>query len=177
MGYVGENGSASAKEIAAALSVPQSSVGEQLRRLSAEGLLELLETKHRRGAVERYYRWTSRGFEIDKEEAEQVPEKAARQIVMTVIRLFLSNAKAALAAAEWTPAQSDSFWNSISIRTDLQGMRELSKIHQKAAADINRARAQIHARVNEEESETVLLSSSIFLFQVPEDPESPECRE
>ena len=168
LAYVAEAGSASAKEIAERLAEPKSSVGEQLRRLSEEGLLELVETKPRRGAFERYYMRTERSLEISREEAASLPAEAAREIAISLVRVFMVNAKRAFASSgAWRPAQSDSVWNSTTVQADPQGMEELAAVHQRAAAEVERTRARIHARIKETGAETAVVASSLFLFRLP----------
>ncbi len=166
--YIEQNGSASAKEIAAELSAPRSSVSEALRRLHKEGILDLVDLKRRRGAVERYYTYTNRALLIKQVEAEQLPERTIRRVAFSLVQNFVSDAKAALSMAKWLPFQRDSWWTSSSIRTDEKGLLELKRIHEGATAEVERVRAEIHARLEDDEAETVIVSTSMFLFRIPD---------
>jgi DNA-binding transcriptional ArsR family regulator len=165
LSFINERGCASATEIARACTKPRSSISEQVRRLRAEGLLSLVEAQDRRGAREMFYACTDQVPVLGKSETEDLPVRIKKRIALTLVRGFSSSVTSAL-ASPWRSIQDDSCWSSTTLRVDLRGWRELSEMHQRASAEIERVRVECHGRVGGGATDALIAASSMFLYEV-----------
>jgi DNA-binding transcriptional ArsR family regulator len=153
---------ASAKEIAATFSEPRSSVGEQLRRLSEEGLIRVVGVKQRRGAVERFYACADLGPRGDSEGSGPHARGNRRRH----LRTFILSLRSALAGGE-SETHSDSRVSSTSLAVDLDGWRELHSIHRRTLLEVERVRIESAARLRGADHRRITASSSLFLLKLP----------
>jgi len=83
-----ERGSASPKQIAGALEEPLGNVSYHVKMLREFDCVELVDTRQRRGAIEHFYRATSRAW-LDDEQWARLPVPLRRQTVgRTLTELF-----------------------------------------------------------------------------------------
>ena len=124
-------GHSSATEIAEVLSAPKSSVSEQLRRLSQDGLVYVSEVKNRRGAVQRFYRAHDEADHLEGHELEGLGPEELKRIEGGIIRMFLT--AAASATRSKYPQTIDSVLWSITRPVDDEGLQQLRDLHRELA--------------------------------------------
>jgi DNA-binding transcriptional ArsR family regulator len=164
--FLGERSSASGKEIATALSEAPSTVSEHLRWLSDKELVDVIESKNRRGAVERFYSYTSDSLLLQPADMAALPRKERLHLVEGAVRLFVNNVTEAMSSPD-ADISTGSSWYSTTLSVDAQGWDDLSAIHQKALKEVERVRAESARRLKDGTSERIVASSSIFLFYIP----------
>jgi DNA-binding transcriptional ArsR family regulator len=114
---------ASPSQLAKQLGEGVSQVSYHVKVLVECDCLELVKTEPRRGAVEHYYRATSRAF-LNAEEFAQLPESIRPGMSATLIRAVINDAAAALSSRtldsrddrhlSWTPMILDEVgWNDL----------------------------------------------------------------
>ncbi len=85
---------ASPKEVAQVLGVPLGTASFHINELKDDGVIELVKTEQRRGAVEHYYRATEFP-EVDTEEWKEMPKKLRREIAGLALQAIVANSLAA----------------------------------------------------------------------------------
>jgi DNA-binding transcriptional ArsR family regulator len=166
LSLLGERGFASAKQIAGELSESRSSVSERLRRMRDDGLVEVVESKERRGAIERFYRPTETSFLMDPDEYAVLSESRKKRLTLRLVQDFANKVKAALSPTG-PPLRDDSCWFLITGRVDAQGWEELVAIHHRALDEAERVRRESRARLEESGAGSSVICSSGFLFELP----------
>lgn len=165
--FLAEQGRASGKEIAAALSKPRSTVGDHLRRLEVDGLIESVAEETRRGTVERFYRLTPEAYWIDDGETSSLGPAEKRRLGLGIIRAAVADASAAL-AANTLDRRSDYCLGSTRVLVDARGWKELAAIHRRALEEVERVRGECESRREAEpEVETMRTLSSVMLLELP----------
>lgn len=158
---------ASAKELASALSQPRSTVRDQLRKLVVSGLAEEAGEEAKRGAVERFYRAAPSSRWLDDDSIAKLGSRQKRRTVLRVVREAMADTSSAL-ASDRLDRRNDWVVASSRIEVDLRGWEELSAIHQRAAAEVERVRDECAERLEEAE-ESLRAISWILLLEMPEE--------
>jgi DNA-binding transcriptional ArsR family regulator len=117
---------ASPNELAKGLGEGLSQVSYHVKVLNECECLELVKTKPRRGAIEHYYRATSRAFLSDGD-WERLPEVARSGFSASLIRGAVEDAMAALRAGTFE-ARSDSHLSWTPLIVDEEGWKELATL-------------------------------------------------
>jgi len=125
---------ASPKELASELGAPVSNVSYHVRELNAAGLIELVDEKTRRGAVEHFYR-TIAGPAPTRAEFVQLNPEQRRGVSTRVIQLLLADLTRALVAGSFD-ARGDRHLSRTPLLVDERGWREVVEISDKALAAI-----------------------------------------
>jgi DNA-binding transcriptional ArsR family regulator len=157
---------ASPKELAAELGSPVGNVSYHVRELEDVGLIELVDEKKRRGAVEHFYRAIARPL-LSAEEWEQLSLDDRQGFSAWVIQLLLADASQAL-AAETFDARSDRHLSRTPLRVDDEGWRELVEIHAtalKATLEVQATSAERMSAAGEEEG--IPAVAALTFFEVP----------
>ncbi|HWP33480.1 MAG TPA: hypothetical protein VNL97_07000 [Solirubrobacterales bacterium] len=158
---------ASGREIAALVSKPRSSVGDQLRILEAEGLIECVAEEAKRGTVERFYRATPAARWVDDEEMAHVSPEERRRMAVEIIRSAVTDASAAL-AANTLAHRANHCLSSMRVAVDEQGWRELSDVHRHTIEEVERVRDESAERLAGGMSgESLRALSSVMLLELP----------
>jgi DNA-binding transcriptional ArsR family regulator len=89
-----ERGSASPKQIAGALEEPLGNVSYHVKMLREFDCVELVDTRQRRGAIEHFYRATSRAW-LDDDQWARLPVAVRRQTVGRTLSELFEHAVAA----------------------------------------------------------------------------------
>jgi DNA-binding transcriptional ArsR family regulator len=163
-----ERGTASGKEIAAAVPKPRSTVGDQLRRLQADGLIECVREESRRGTTERFYRITPFACWVDDEEMSHASTAERRRIGLRVLQSAVGDASTALAAN--TLDRRDNWClSSMRLAVDAQGWKELADIQRRALEEVERALDESDERLMAGAGgERLLALCSVMLLELPE---------
>ena len=137
-----EQGMASPSEIATRLGAPLGNVSYHVRFLARVGLIELVETRPRRGAVEHYYRATS-GLRMSEAAWAQMPGSVRDTVLSTTLEELGRSVGAAVASGGFDYDAAHA--TRVEITLDRNGFSELSaavaELHERAA-DIERESAQ-----------------------------------
>jgi DNA-binding transcriptional ArsR family regulator len=117
---------ASPKEIHQILRVPLATVSFHVSELLADGAIELVKTKPRRGAVEHYYRAKLRP-EVSDEEWRALPRNSRRKFAATLLQAIIAESLASLRHGEME-ADDDLHLTWMPMRLDVQGCKELADL-------------------------------------------------
>jgi len=162
-----ERGSASGKGIAAEISKPRSTVGDRLRMLEADGLIESVAEDAKRGTVERFYRLTASAHWLEDEEVGRIGAREKRRIGLRTLQSVVADASAAL-AANTLDRRDDWCLGAIRVTVDASGWEELVTIHQRALREVERVRRESAERLKESGEESLRTFSSVMLLELPE---------
>jgi DNA-binding transcriptional ArsR family regulator len=120
---------ASPSEIAAEISARLPNVAYHVRFLERMGLIELVRTRPRRGAVEHYYRTRGR-LRITSRVWSQVPDAIKSAVIDAALAQAITEITAAASAGGFN--RGDSLSTRRSMALDEQGFREISTIFHDA---------------------------------------------
>jgi DNA-binding transcriptional ArsR family regulator len=157
---------ASPKELAAELGSPVGNISYHVRELEYVGLIELVDEKKRRGAVEHFYRAIARPL-LSAEEWEKLSLDDRQGFSAGIIQLLLADASQALAAGTFD-ARSDRHLSRTSLLVDAEGWRELVEIQAnalKATLEVQAASAERIGAADGEEGIPAI--AALTLFEVP----------
>jgi DNA-binding transcriptional ArsR family regulator len=131
---------ASPKEIAAELDAPVGNVSYHVRELEQVGLIELVDEKKRRGAVEHFYRAITRPL-LDDSQWEKLNPEERQSFSAWIIQLILADASQALSAGTFD-ARDNRHLTRVPLQVDEEGWRELVAIQAEALQRPSRCRRQ-----------------------------------
>lgn len=158
---------ASATELAALLSQPRSTVGDQLRKLIASGLVESVGEEARRGTTERFYRVARGSRWLDDEVTGKLDPRQKRRTALRVVRHAAADTSLAL-QSDRLDDRNDWCVGSSRIVVDSQGWKELAKIHRRTLEEVERVRDESAGRLNDEADEPVRAISWVMLLEMPD---------
>jgi Helix-turn-helix domain len=156
---------ASGSELAAALSQPRSTVGDQLRRLIASGLVESAGEETKRGMTERFYRASRTSRWLDDDATGELDGDQKRRIALRVVREALADTSAAL-ASERLDRRDDWCVASSRFAVDSRGWEELARVHRGAVAEMERIRDESGERLAATGEQPVRAISSVTLLEL-----------
>lgn len=159
---------ASARELAALLSQPRSTVGDQLRKLIAGGLVESAGEEARRGTTERFYRVAPGSRWLDDDATGKLDPRQKRATALRVAREAAADTTVAL-QSDRLDHRNDWCVGSSRITVDLQGWEELAEIHRRALEEAERVREESAERLDEEAGEALRAISWVVLLELPGD--------
>lgn len=157
---------ASATELAALLSQPRSTVGDQLRKLIASGLVESAGEETRRGTAERFYRAASSRW-LDDDVTGKLDPRQKRRTALRVAREAAVDIALAL-ESDLLDQRNDWCVGSSRVAVDSQGWSELAEIHRRALEEVERVRDESADRLNSDSDEPVRAISWVMLLEMPE---------
>jgi DNA-binding transcriptional ArsR family regulator len=163
----------SATGIAESLGLPKSTVSEELRRLKADGLIEEVSQRNRRGAVERMFSATRAGRLVGPEEWKGLRTSEKRSLILGTIQALRQWLSSALA---WNSGDfsSDSYWVANIHTVDERGWSELVTMHQRALEESERIVAESAARLANGSDPARRGCSAFILFEMPDQDEEEE---
>ena len=157
---------ASPKEIAAELGAEVGNVSYHVRELERVGLIELIDEKKRRGAIEHFYR-AVRPPLLDDAEWEKLGPEERLGISTWIIQLTMADAAEALRAGS-LEARDDSHLSRVPLLLDEKGWRELVKIQKEALWATLDIRAASAARLAEADGEEGFpATAALACFEMP----------
>jgi DNA-binding transcriptional ArsR family regulator len=163
---LGERGRASGKELAAAVSKPRSTIGDQLRRLQAGGLIESVAEVTRRGTVERFYRATPSARWVEDAEMGGLSAEEKQRLGLRTVQSVVADASAAL-SANMLDRRDDWCLGSLRATVDARGWEELSEIHRRALEEVERVRRESAERMAGTDGEALRAFSALMLLELP----------
>jgi DNA-binding transcriptional ArsR family regulator len=154
-----EGGMASPSELSQALGVPLGNVSYHVRQLAELGLIELVRTTPRRGAVEHHYRAVARP-RITDEAWAQAPEIVRQALIGSTLAQISDQVNAA--AMEGGFSSDDAHLSRMPLLLDRRGWDELSAEMYGLLDRIDRIREESAARLRkgdhqEEKAVTVVM--------------------
>lgn len=164
---------ASPKELAAELGAPVGNVSYHVRELEDVGLIELVDEKKRRGAVEHFYRAIPRPM-LSTDEWQKLSIDDRQGFSAWIIQLLLADASQALAAGTFD-ARSDRYLSRTPLLVDAEGWRELVEIHAtalKATLEVGAASAERLTKADDEEGIPTI--AALTFFEMPPKRQSPD---
>jgi DNA-binding transcriptional ArsR family regulator len=150
-----EDRTASPSQIAEEINAPLGNVSYHVRFLARLGLLELAETRPRRGAVEHYYRAVAR-MQVSQEAWEQVPRPVRDAVLSSTLHEVARSVGEAAVSGGFSHEKAQA--TRVEVTLDHDGMSELSdavqELHRRAVHIGRESRERIANReIREAEAE------------------------
>ena len=158
---------ASARELAALLSAPRSTVGDQLRKLIAGGLVESAGEEVKRGTTERFYRVAPGSRWLDDDATAKLDPRQKRRTALRVAREAAADTSLAL-RSDRLDHRNDWCVGSSRIVVDSRGWEELAEIHRRALEEVERVRDECADRLDDEGEEPLRAISWVMLLELPD---------
>ncbi len=158
--------SASPKELAAELGAPVGNVSYHVRELEDVGLIELVDEKKRRGAVEHFYRAITRPM-LSSAEWEKLSLAERHGFSAWIIQLLLADASQAMGAGSFD-ARSDRHLSRTPLLLDEEGWKELVEIQNEALKAVLQVQAASAERLTKaDRGESFPAIASMTCFELP----------
>ena len=158
---------ASPAELARELDDHLHNVSYHTKRLEQLGCVELVKERHVRGAVEHFYRATTRSL-VDTSEWESldpvIKEDLVGQIMQGILDDFIASAKAKIVGAD-----KDFALIRTPLVLDEEGLAEARAIQERAFEELQEAEAKSAERLLKAKAEGMPVASAQVLFKMPED--------
>ncbi len=158
---------ASARELADLLGQPRSTVGDQLRKLVANGLVVSAGEEPRRGTTERFYRAAPNSRWLDDDVTAKLGSREKRRTALRVAREAATDTTLAL-RSDLLDQRNDWCVASSRIVVDPRGWKELAEIHRRAAEEVERVRDESAARLGGADGEQLRAISWVMLLELPD---------
>jgi DNA-binding transcriptional ArsR family regulator len=158
---------ASATELAARLSQPRSTVGDQLRKLIASGLVEGAGEEARRGTTERFYRVAPNSRWLDDDVTGKLDPGQKRRTALRVAREAATDTSLAL-QSDRLDLRDDWCVGSSRIVVDPQGWKELAEIHRRTLEEVERVREESAERLEDGAGVSLRAISWVMLLELPD---------
>lgn len=158
---------ASPAELARELGDHLHNVSYHTKRLEQLGCVEMVKERHVRGAVEHFYRATTRAL-VDSSEWEAldpvIKEDLVGETMQRVLDDFVASARAGIVGAD------KEFWlTRTPLVLDAEGLREAKAIHERAFEELRDVEARSAERLLEAGASGKPATSAQALFKLPED--------
>lgn len=160
-----ERTKASPVEMSRELLAPVGDISHHVKQLVKYGCAEAVETRPRRGAVEHFYRATSRPV-IDVEEMEKMSLPARRALVGQLAQKVLGDLREGFDAGT-VEGRSDCHLTRIPLSLDEQGWSELAELHRQTFEETHGIQARSNERRNESGEEPIRCVSAQLCFELP----------
>jgi DNA-binding transcriptional ArsR family regulator len=156
---------ASPNELAKDLEEGLSQVSYHVKVLKDYECIELVKTEPRRGAVEHYYRATSRPFLSDRD-WKQLPASVRPGMSASLMRTVIGDAAAALEEGTFD-ARDDRHLSRTSLIVDERGWNELSKALTETLSRVLKIQNESSARLTKAGEDGHNVSVAMMAFEVP----------
>jgi DNA-binding transcriptional ArsR family regulator len=157
---------ASPNELAKELGEGLSQVSYHVKVLKDYKVITLVKTEPRRGAVEHYYRATSRAFLTDRDWHE-LPKSAREAMSADLFQMILDDVVASL-EDEVFDEREDRHMSWTPMLVDEQGWNEITGILGDALKQVLKAQASSVKRLAKSKEDGINMSVSILGYEVPE---------
>ena len=157
---------ASPAELARELDDHLHNVSYHTKRLEQLGCVELVKERHVRGAVEHFYRATTRSL-VDTSDWEGLDPVIKEDIVGEVMQKLLDDFSAS-AGAKIVGSDKDFWLTRTRLVLDEEGLQEAKAVHKQAFEDLQEVEARSTARLLKAKEDGTSVSSSQALFKMPE---------
>jgi DNA-binding transcriptional ArsR family regulator len=162
-----EKRTASPKEIAQEIDAPLTHVSYHVRQLAELGVIKLVRTTPRRGAVEHHYRMEARPS-ITDEAWRAAPEIAKQALVGAVLGHMSAQVNAAAAEAGFS--RDGAHLQRLPLEVDEEGWREASKAIAALVDELQRIQADANKRIEETHAEAMAGMVVLMQFEAAETP-------
>jgi len=163
--YLTERTKASPVEMSRELLAPVGDISHHVKQLVKYGCAEAVETRPRRGAVEHFYRATSRPV-IDVEEMERMTLPARRAFNGQVVQKVMGDLQEGFEAGT-IEGNPDHHMTRIPLSLDAEGWSELTDLHRRTFEETYEIQTRSNQRCSESGEEPVRCSSSQLCFPLP----------
>lgn len=157
---------ASPNELSKELGEGLSQVSYHVKVLKDYGCIELVKTEPRRGAVEHYYRATSRAWLSDRD-WELIPASVRAGLSADLLELVLGDAVAALEAGT-LEARVDTHLSRTPMILDEDGWGEATELLERTLGELIEVQERSTRRLAASGENGVYASVSLLGFEVPE---------
>lgn len=157
---------ASPKEIARELREKINKVSHHVRKLHELGLIELVEEKPRRGAVEHFYRSITRPL-LDNDEWKALTQEEREQFSAWIVRLIIGDLARATEAGTFD-ARLDRHATRAPLFVDEVGWRELVEMNAQALRATLQVQAASAERLASDGGEGFHVSASTLCIEMPD---------
>lgn len=162
-----EQRTASPKQIADEIDQPLTHVSYHVRQLAELGVITLVSTRQRRGAIEHLYRMDARPS-ISDEAWRQAPEIAKQALIGTVLGQVSTQVNAGAAQAGFS--RDGARLSRLPLELDERGWREASKAFEGLAAKLERIQEEANARARDAHADRTDATAVLMLFEAAEAP-------
>ncbi|HEX8689821.1 MAG TPA: winged helix-turn-helix domain-containing protein [Solirubrobacterales bacterium] len=163
--YLTERTKASPVEMSRELLAPVGDISHHVKQLVKYGCAEAVETRPRRGAVEHFYRATSRPV-IDVEEMERMTLPARRAFNGQVVQKVMGDLQQGFEAGT-IEDNPDHHMTRIPLSLDAQGWNELVDLHRQTFEETDEIQTRSNERLAKSGEEPIRTSSSQLCFPLP----------
>jgi DNA-binding transcriptional ArsR family regulator len=157
---------ASPNELAKELGEGLSQVSYHVKVLKDYKVITLVKTEPRRGAVEHYYRATSRAFLTDRDWHE-LPKSAREAMSADLFQMILDDVVASL-EEEVFDQREDRHMSWTPMMVDEQGWNEINAILGDALKQVLKAQSASVKRLAKSKEDGINMSVSMLGYEVPE---------
>jgi len=157
---------ASPNELAKELDEGLSQVSYHVKVLKDYNVIRLVKTEPRRGAVEHYYRATSRAYLTDRDWHE-LPKTAREAMSADLFQMILDDVVASL-EGEVFDEREDRHMSWTPGVVDEQGWKEINGILDGALKDVLKAQAAAVKRLARSKEDGINMSVAMIGYEVPE---------
>ncbi len=154
---------ASPNELAKELNQGLSQISYHVKVLLESDCLELVKTEPRRGAVEHYYRATSRAFLSDDEWA-RLPRSVRPGFSVSLLQTLIDDAVAALKAGTFD-ARDDHHLSRTQLKLDEQGWRDVAATLSDALERVMDIQVESVGRTADSGEETIPATVAMMSFE------------
>ena len=154
---------ASPNELAKELNEGLSQVSYHVKVLKDCECIELVKTEPRRGAVEHYYRATSRAFLSDDEWA-RLPDSVRPGFSVSLLQTLMDDAVAALKAGTFD-SRDDHHLSRTQVKLDERGWQDAAKTLSDALERILDIQAESAGRMAEDDEEAISATVAMMSFE------------
>lgn len=155
---------ASAAEVSAEIGAPVGQVRYQLKRLVEAGLVDQVELRPRRGAMERVYTVRTDQILIDAEELSRLSEEQKLALNEATLKQVAAEVIRALRSRVFLE-RSEYVFSSAPFEVDEQGWLEAARVHEEARERVEEVAAASAARLAEGGEDPILVDSVLLYFQ------------
>jgi DNA-binding transcriptional ArsR family regulator len=157
---------ASPNELAKELGEGLSQVSYHVKVLKDYGVIRLVKTEPRRGAVEHYYRATSRAYLTDRD-WHQLPKSVREAMSADLFQMILDDVVASL-EGEVFDEREDRHMSWTPMMVDQEGWNEINGIIDAALKQILKAQAASVKRLSKSKEDGINMSVAMLGYEVPE---------
>jgi DNA-binding transcriptional ArsR family regulator len=160
---------ASPKELAAELGSPVGNISYHVRELQRIGMIELVEEKKRRGAIEHFYRAVHHPM-LDASEWKELSPAKREVMSVWIVQLMLADAVKALGGGTFD-ARGDRHLSRTDMLVDEKGWEELVEIQAKTLRAVLAVRERNAKRLAKADGEgAISVVAWMSCFELPEPP-------
>jgi DNA-binding transcriptional ArsR family regulator len=156
---------ASPKEVSIEIREQIATVSHHIKELEKMEMVELVDTRARRGAVEHFYRATKRPH-LNSEEWEKLSVEERTPLSAWVLQLIMGDSAKALSCGSFD-ARADRHLSRASVVVDEEGWDELKQLHDETLQTQLEIQGASANRMAESKEDGFNVSASIICIETP----------